>query len=96
MRFKDHGVIVTGAATRKQVKVDGSPVARIKRLLTVEAGLTPVQSMIELKGELRGVSLPQRTGGSFDDWLQLLLDAVPAGEVLNAAMVVARRTKPRS
>jgi hypothetical protein len=74
---------------------DGSPVARIKRLLTVEAGLSAQDSMQELKSELAkaGFSPPPPGRASLDRWLTSLVDAIPAGEVLNAAMTVASRFK---
>jgi hypothetical protein len=74
---------------------DGSPAARIKRVLTAEAGLPAEQSITQLRAELRkttAVPLPPAVG-SLDDWLRSVLDAIPASEVLNAAMTIARRVK---
>src|SRR5262245_16581143 len=71
----------------KRNEADGSPAARIKRLLTIEAGLSPEESMDQLRVELMNlphVSLPKKA--SFDRWLDVVLSRVPAGEVLNAAM----------
>ena len=76
-------------------KADGSPAARIMRILMIEAGLTPAQSMTALEKELASAvaaSLPPLVG-SFEKWLNAVLAALPAGEVLNAAMMVARRTR---
>jgi hypothetical protein len=53
--------------------------------------------MQELKSELAkvGFSLPAPGRASLDRWLSGLVDAIPAGEVLNAAMTVASRRKAR-
>jgi hypothetical protein len=74
---------------------DGGPVARIKRVLTIEAGLQPDEAIAHLRAELlrtSRVSLP--SGGSLEGWLKAALEALPAGEVLNAAMTIATRVRP--
>jgi hypothetical protein len=79
-----------------RVKADGSPAARIKRVLTAEAGLSPDQAMSQLRAELARTtraSLPPAVG-SLESWLKAVLEALPAGEVLNAAMTIAGRVRP--
>ena len=81
---------------RARLKADGTPAARIKRVLTVEAGLSPHQAMTQLRAELATTtraSLPSAVG-SLESWLNAVLEALPAGEVLNAAMTIAGRVKP--
>ena len=81
---------------RKAGRGDGSPTGRIKRVLTVEAGLSEQRSIQELRAELAdtvSVALPSSKGASLDQWLDATLNAVPAGEVLNAAMTIATRQK---
>jgi hypothetical protein len=81
---------------RGQPRGDGSPAARIKRVLTVEAGLQSGQAISQLRAELLRTghtSLPPARG-TLDSWLQSALEALPAGEVLNAAMTIAARTSP--
>ena len=81
---------------REAGRGDGSPTGRIKRVLTVEAGLSEQRSIQELRAELAGtlnVALPSPKGASLDRWLDATLNAVPAGEVLNAAMTIATRHK---
>ena len=81
---------------RKVGQGDGSPAGRIKRVLTVEAGLSEQRSIQELRAELAGtlsVALPLAKGYSLDHWLDATLNAVPPGEVLNAAMTIANRNK---
>src|SRR6476659_3685575 len=58
--------------------------------------LSPDQAIAQLRAELMRVtraSLPP-AAGSLESWLKVALEAVPAGEVLNAAMTIARRAKP--
>jgi hypothetical protein len=79
---------------RNTERADGSPAGRIKRLLTVEAGLSQQQSIQELRAELATtvkVALPSAKGTSLDNWLAATISTIPAGEVLNAAMTVAGR-----
>jgi hypothetical protein len=79
----------------RSAKGDGSPAARIKRVLTLEAGLPADQAMTQLRTELAKTthaSLPPITG-PLDAWLKAVVAALPAGEVLNAAMTIARRAK---
>ena len=92
----DSAVIQTRRRPSRRNDADGSPAARIKRLLTVEAGLSQEQSIDQLRLELvnlPGVFLPKKT--SFDRWLDAVLSRVPAGEVLNAAMTIAARHTTR-
>jgi hypothetical protein len=79
----------------RPAKSDGSPAARIKRILTVEAGLSAQDGAAQLRSELLKIvrrPIPE-AAGSLDRWLSVVLDAIPAGEVLNAAMTVAQRKK---
>jgi hypothetical protein len=79
---------------RSRPKGDGSPAGRIKRVLTVDAGLQPDQAIAQLRTELlktSRTSLP--AGGSLESWIEAVLGTVPAGEVLNAAMTIAARAK---
>src|SRR5258708_7448193 len=74
---------------RKAGQGDGSPAGKIKRVLTVEAGLSEQRSIQELRAELANtlsVPLPSTKGASLGQWLEATLNAVPPGEVLNAAM----------
>jgi len=84
--------------TRKRPpRGDGSPAARIKRILTVEAGLQSDQAISQLRAELMRIgqaSLPP-AGGKLESWLKSALEALPAGEVLNAAMTIAARSIAR-
>jgi hypothetical protein len=80
--------------TRSRPKGDGSPAGRIKRVLTVDAGLPPDQAIAQLRTELlktSRTSLP--AGEALESWLKAVLAVVPAGEVLNAAMTIAARAK---
>lgn len=72
---------------------DGTPASRIKRLLTVDAGLSSRQSISALRTELTEMAgnLPSKTN-SLDRWLEAALILIPAGEVLNAAMSIAARS----
>jgi hypothetical protein len=73
---------------------DGSPAARIRRLLTVEAALSSTEAIDQLRTELAkvpGLRLPPSTRVSLDHWLDAVISLVPAGEVLNAAMMIAER-----
>lgn len=81
---------------RNRPRGDGSPAARIKRVLTVEAGLQSGQAISQLRAELQSsgrTSLPPARG-TLESWLQAALEALPAGEVLNAAMTIAARARP--
>jgi hypothetical protein len=79
---------------RSNQKGDGSPAGRIKRVLTLDAGLQPDHAIAQLRSELRKISpKPLPAGGSLENWLKTVLEVVPAGEVLNAAMTIAARAK---
>jgi hypothetical protein len=70
----DSAVIQTRRRPSRRNDADGSPAARIKRLLTVEAGLSQEQSIDQLRlelGNLPGVFLPKKA--SFDRWLDAVL-----------------------
>lgn len=82
-------------AKRSRRTADGSPAARIRRVLGVEAGLPANEAIAQLRAELtKTVNGPlPSAAGSLEDWLEAVLDLVPAGEVLNAAMTIAKRVK---
>jgi hypothetical protein len=91
----DTGTPPPRPARRKAGQGDDSPTSRIKRVLTVEAGLSEQRSIQELRAELAGtlsVALPSARGASLDQWLEATLGAVPPGEVLNAALSIANRS----
>jgi len=87
--------VATRPTRSRPPRGDGSPAARIKRVLTVEAGLQPDEAIAQLRAELMRtsrVSLP--LGGSLESWLNGALEVIPAGEILNAAMTIATRIRP--
>lgn len=91
----DTGAPLPRPARRKPARGDGGPAGKIKRVLTVEAGLSEQRSIQALRAELAGtlsVTLPSAKGASLDQWLEATLSAVPPGEVLNAAMSIANRS----
>ena len=71
----DTGTPPPRPASRKAGRGDGSPAGRIKRVLTVETGLSEQRSIQELRVELAGtlsVALPSPKGASLDQWAQTI------------------------
>jgi hypothetical protein len=96
-RSANTGTVSPRHSRRKTERSDGSPAARIKRVLTVDAGLSQQRSIQELRTELvatLNVALPSAKAASLDEWLNATMSVLPAGEVLNAAMTIAARHKP--